>query len=90
VASPKTPLVRKLQKVLTKQFPAPATVRLEDVDGIIGVITSANFARMDTIDRQTLIGDILATNLNPEERRRIQVIVAVTPEEGTGYLAGVE
>lgn len=85
----KTPLVRKLERVLTKRFPAPATVKLEDLDGIIGVITSAKFARMDTIDRQNLIGEILAIDLNPEERRRVQVIVAVTPEEGTGYLAGV-
>ena len=45
---------------------------------------------METIDRQTLIGDVIATHLNQEERRHIQVIVAVTPEEGTGYLAGVE
>ena len=90
MASVKTPLVRKLERVLTKRFPAPATVRLEDLDGIIGVITSAKFARMDTLDRQKLIGEILATDLNPDERRRVQVIVAVTPDEGTGYLAGVE
>ncbi len=82
--------MRKLERVLTKQFPAPATVRLEDLDGIIGVITSAKFARMDTIDRQSLIGEILASNLKPEERRLVQVIVGVTPEEGTGYLAGVD
>jgi stress-induced morphogen len=85
-----TPLVRKLEKVLTKQFPPPATIKLEDHDGIIGVITSAQFAGMETIDRQNLIGDIVATHLSVQERRRVQVIVGVTPDEGTGYLAGEE
>jgi hypothetical protein len=88
VASLKSPLLRKLDKVLTQRFPSPATVKLEDHDGIIGVITSAGFAGMETIDRQNLIGDIVETNLSPEERRRVQVIVGVTPDVGTGYLAG--
>jgi hypothetical protein len=76
--------------VLTERFPSPATIKLEDHDGIIGVITSPGFAEMETIDRQNLIGDIIATNLSREERRRVQVIVGVTPDEGTGYLAGEE
>jgi len=63
---------------------------LEDHDGIIGVITSPGFAKMETIDRQNLIGEIIATKLSQEERRRVQVIVGVTPDEGTGYLAGEE
>lgn len=85
----KTPLVRKLEKVLTKRFPSPATVKLDEVDGIIGVITSDEFMGMETIDRQTLLGDIIASHLSRDERRHIQVIVAVTPDEGTGYLAGL-
>jgi stress-induced morphogen len=90
MASVKSLLQRKLERLLAQRFPPPATIRLEDHDGIIGVITSAQFAGMETIDRQALIGDILATHLTPEERRRVQLIVAVTPEEGTGYLAGLE
>jgi len=90
VARVKTPLQRKLEKLLTERFPPPATVRLEDHDGILGVVTSSTFSRMQTIDRQNLIGDILATNLSREERRRVQVIVGVTPDEGTGYLASEE
>jgi hypothetical protein len=90
VARLKSPLLRKLEKVLTQRFPLPATVKLEDHDGIIGVITSAGFAGMETIDRQNLIGDLVATHLSQEERRRVQVIVGVTPDEGTGYLAGEE
>jgi len=73
--------------VLAKRFPPPDTVRLEDHNGIFGVITSAGFAQMETIDRQNLIGDILKSTLTPEERREVQIIVAVTPDEGTGYLA---
>jgi hypothetical protein len=45
----KTPLLRKLKKMLIKRLPSPASVQLEDHDGIIGVITSAAFAGMDTI-----------------------------------------
>jgi hypothetical protein len=86
----KTRLVRKLERVLTQRFPLPATVKLVDHDGIVGVVTSAEFAPMDTIDRQNLIGSIVAAKLNPEEQRHVQVIVGVTPDEGTGYLAGVE
>ena len=90
MATVRTPLLRKLERVLTKRFPAPATVKLEDHGGIIGVITSDRFSRMESVDRQSLIGDILAEHLTKEERHRIQVIVGVTPDEGTGYLAAAE
>ena len=62
MASVKSLLQRKLEKLLVQRFPPPATIRLEDHDGIIGVITSAQFADMEPIDRQALIGDILATH----------------------------
>ena len=45
---------------------------------------------MDSFNRQDLIGEILAANLDPEERHKVQIIVAVTPDEETGYLAGVD
>ena len=45
---------------------------------------------METIDRQNLIGDIVATHLSPEERWQVLAIVGVTPDEGTGYLASKE
>jgi hypothetical protein len=65
-------------------------VKLEDHDGIIGVVTSTSFAGMDGIDRQELIGEAIATHLTKEEQRRIQAVVGVTPDEGTGYLAAVD
>jgi hypothetical protein len=86
----KSSFVRKLEKILTGHFPPPDTIELEDNDGIIGVITSAKFARLETIDRQNLIGKLIADHLTPDERRRVQVIVGVTPDEGTGYLASQE
>ncbi len=54
---------------------------LRDDDRIIGVVTSKRFRRMDTMQRQDLIHDILATHLTDEERRHVLLIVAVTPEE---------
>jgi stress-induced morphogen len=86
----KTPLLRKLEKLLTHRFPAPATVRLDDLHGVIGVVTSPEFAGMETMDRVDLIGDLLQTHLSTKERRQVQIIVAVTPDEGTGYLAGAD
>jgi hypothetical protein len=80
-------LVRKLKSLLNSEFPPPATIKLEDHDGVIGVITSERFSGMDSLDRQNWIGEIIDAQLSPEERRQIQVIVGVTADEGTGYLA---
>ena len=88
MAHVKSSLVRKLEKVLIRRFPPPAKVKLEDNDGIVGVITSAEFARVETIDRQDIIGDLIETHFTPDERRQVQVIIGVTPDEETGYLAG--
>jgi hypothetical protein len=87
VAHVKSTLQRRLEKVLAEAFPAPAQVKLDDVDGIIGVITSVRFEGMDSMDRQNLINKTIKVKLSPEERRHVQIIVGVTPEEGTGYLA---
>jgi len=71
----------KLKKILEKRFPAPDKVVLRDEDRIIGIITSRRFRRLDTMQRQDLIHDILATQLTKEERGQVLMIVAVTPEE---------
>ena len=90
MATVKTPLIRKLEKVLVERFPSPDTVKLDYVDGVIGVITSRKFLKMDGLDRQNLIDDIVESHLSPDEQRRVKIIVGVTPDEGTGYLAWVE
>lgn len=81
-------LARKLEKALREEFPPPATVKLDEHDGIIGVVTSDEFAGVESIDRQNRVGRIVDRNLSAEERRKVQVIVAVTPEEETGYTSG--
>jgi hypothetical protein len=74
-------VVRKLKKILEERFPLPDKVDLREDDGVIGVVTSKRFRRMDTMQRQDLIHDILATYLTGEERRDVLLIVGVTPEE---------
>jgi stress-induced morphogen len=74
-------VVRKLKKVLEENFPPPDKIKLRDEDGVIGVVTSRRFRRMDTMQRQDLIHDILAKRLSGEERRQILLIIGVTPEE---------
>ncbi len=73
--------MRKLKRILEEQFPPPDKVELRDEEGIIGVVTSRRFRRMDTMQRQDLIHDILTNRLNPQERRHVLLIVGVTPEE---------
>jgi hypothetical protein len=74
-------IVRKLKKILKEAFPPPDKDKLRDEDGIIGVVTSKRFRRMDSMQRQDLIHDILTTHLTREERRSVVLIVGVTPEE---------
>ena len=74
-------VVRKLKKILEERFPYPDKVDLRVDDGVIGVVTSKRFRRMDAMQRQDLIHDILATQLTGEERRHVLLIVGVTPEE---------
>lgn len=74
-------IVRKLKRILEERFPPPDKVDLRNKDGIIGVVTSRSFRRLDTMQRQDLIHDILTTHLTEPERRDVLLIVAVTPEE---------
>lgn len=77
-------IVRRLKKILQERFPPPDKVVLRDDDDVIdifGVVTSNRFHRLDTMQRQNLIHEILATYLSAEERRHVLLIVAVTSEE---------
>ena len=81
-------LIRKLRRILAEAFPPPAKISLKNDDGIIGVVTSARFRNMDTLDRQNLLQDTLeAHGLSTDELRRILIIVAVTPEEEAAHTA---
>jgi stress-induced morphogen len=79
-----------LEGLLTEAFPPPASIRLVEHDGIYGVITSDEFIGMDTIDRQLRIRELLKAHLSQEDRWKVHLIVGVTPDEGTGYLASVD
>ena len=57
--------LRKLKRILEERFPPPDKVKLRDDDGIIGVVTSREFRRLDTMQRQDVIHDLLATHLKP-------------------------
>lgn len=74
-------VVEKLRGILCAEFPPPATIRLDDDDGIIGVVVSPRFKGMDAMDRVNLIWDLLGAQLTPEERRRVLTVVGATPEE---------
>jgi len=74
-------VVQKLKKILKERFPPPDKVKLRDDDGIIGVVTSKSFHGKDTMERQDIFHELLATHLTGEERRQVLLIVGVTPEE---------
>jgi hypothetical protein len=80
-------LVEKIQALLTRAFPSPDKVRLDEDDGIYGTITSNRFEGMETIDRIHIIWDILDHGLTAEERRQILMVIPATPEEEIAYTA---
>lgn len=74
-------LMKRVKTILSRAFPHPSKVNLRDEDGIIGIVTSPRFRGKDDFARQDLIWNVLDKQLRPEERRRIVIMVAVTPEE---------
>lgn len=78
-------VTEKVESILKEIFPPPDKIDLEDDDGIIGTVTSERFVGMETIDRINLIWDTLRKGLTPEEKRRVVLIVAATPEEEIAY-----
>lgn len=82
-----TSLLKTIEGLLREAFPPPDVISLRDEDGIIGVITSSRFSAKDSIDRQSMIWDVLDRHMAPEQRRQIVIIVAVTPEEEIAYTA---
>lgn len=78
-------LLDKVKKLLAREFRPPDEVNLRDEEGIIGVVVSKKFKTIDTFDRQTLLRRLLDKGLEPAERKRVLIIVAVTPEEHIGH-----
>ena len=78
-------LREKVISLLTDAFPPPATVELQEGEEIIGVLVSERFDGLDSMQRQDMVWDILDKALEPEEKRQILTVVAVTPVEYIGH-----
>jgi acid stress-induced BolA-like protein IbaG/YrbA len=79
--------VSKVKKALKRAF-NPEIVDLEDDDGIIGVVVSDQFRRVESIARQMLIDNALRdplARLSPEEIRHVLAITPMTPEEYVAF-----
>jgi acid stress-induced BolA-like protein IbaG/YrbA len=75
--------VRKVKRALKRAF-NPEIVNLEDDEGIIGVVVSDQFRRMESIDRQMSIDNALRdplSRLSEDEIRHVLAITPMTPEE---------
>jgi hypothetical protein len=75
--------LQKLRTVLTESFPPPDEVKLKDPDGngVVGVVVSTRFRRVNMRDRRRKVEKVLRENLSPEELRQVVILVPVTPEE---------
>ena len=80
-------LAEKVERILRIAFPRLDSLDIRDDDGIIGILVSPMFEGLESINRQNMIWDALDRNLEPDEKRQIQIIVAATPEEHMGHLA---
>lgn len=70
--------------VALKSAIVDAWLRLQDDDGISGIVVSAKFIGMSPLDRQKLIDRALrnsAVEFSKQERRNILAIAALTPAE---------
>jgi hypothetical protein len=90
MANVQCPLRRKLKRILSNRFPPPAAVKLDEYNGVFGVVRSAEFVKMDVAERLDLIGELMASHLSREELEQVLVIDCVTPDEEIGYLPGVD
>lgn len=79
--------VKKLTSLLVDAFPPPDKATLRDDEGIIGIVTSKRFRGKDDLERQDIIWNLLDKKLTPAERKRIVIIVCVTPEEEKAHIA---
>lgn len=77
--------VDKLSQVLQDSFGSDPGYKLEldpsPSDRITGVLTSAHFEGKREFERQNMIWDVLDDNLTDDERFKITLFIANTPEE---------
>ena len=82
-------LVEKVNHSLSHAFPPPSKVELRNEDGIIGIVTSPRFNGKDDFARQRLLWKPLS-NLSNAERRRVVILVGLTPEEDFAHMSSFE
>ena len=71
----------KIAEALFRAF-KPEYVRLDDDQGISGIVVSRLFEDMSAMDRQTKIDEVLgAASLSQDERREVLMIAGITPAE---------
>jgi stress-induced morphogen len=77
----------KVMRLLKASFPPPDHIEVEDENGIIGTVISDRFKGLDTIERQQILSQALDDKLTGEERKRIVIIIAMTPREQLAHTA---
>lgn len=82
-------VLKKVRRILQQAFPRPDKVLLEDDKGIIGRVISDRFKGLDSSDRLQMVWDVIDRHLTIDERRRIVIILAITPTEEAAHLASV-
>jgi acid stress-induced BolA-like protein IbaG/YrbA len=80
-------LAEKLRGILEEGF-HPAEIGLSTRDGIVAWIVSDQFESMDDLDRQEAVWNLLEKTLDPEERRAVSIVVALTSKEREFHRAG--
>ena len=71
----------KVARILRQEFPRPGIVSLQDEDRIFGIVISSRFRGVNARRRVKLIDDVLEDRLTPDERKRIEFVIGVAPEE---------
>lgn len=74
--------IKKLTKVLQQSFPK-SELELEEVGSgrVGGLIVWDRFAKLDHVDRQKRLSDVIKSKISPKEQLLISAILAMTPAE---------
>jgi hypothetical protein len=75
------PIMRKMRRVLREKFPPPDKIKLHNGETIYGLVISPQFAGKDFEDRYDMIWDHVNQRMTRDERKKLTVLFALTPEE---------
>jgi len=74
-------VLARVRRALRQKFPRPAGIKLNKEHGVYGVVVSSQFEGLESRERIDMIMDHLDEALTPQERKKVTVIFAMTPEE---------